>query len=114
MGNNLDYNYFTAHKLKELLAKKEISAADIAKSVLENIERVEDKINSYIRVEKEGMLKEASSVDKDIASGVAVKNFMGIPVAIKDNICTKGITTTCASKILEKYIPVYDATVVKR
>jgi len=114
LGNNLDYNYFTAHKLKELLAKKEISAADIAKSVLENIERVEDKINSYIRVEKEGMLKEASSVDKDIASGVAVKNFMGIPVAIKDNICTKGITTTCASKILEKYIPVYDATVVKR
>ena len=114
MGNNLDYNYFTAHKLKKLLAKKEISATDITKSVLENIERVEDKINSYIRVEKEGMLAEALGVDKDIARGVAVKDFTGIPIAIKDNICTKGITTTCASKILENYIPVYDATVVKR
>ena len=114
MGNNLDYNYFTAHKLKELLVKKEISATDIAKSVLENIERVEDKINSYIRVEKEGMLEEALSVDKDIASGAAVKDFMGIPVAIKDNICTSGINTECCSRILADFRPPYDATVIRK
>jgi len=85
---------------------------DIVKSVLSRIEEVEDKINSYIRVEKDSMIEEAKSVDKYISQGGNIKDFTGIPIAIKDNICTKGITTTCASKILENYIPIYDATVV--
>ena len=104
----------TAHELHDMLAKKEISCADITKSVLSRIEQVGSKTNSYIRVEKEKMIQEAGKVDEYIKKGGAVKDFTGIPIAIKDNICTKDVTTTCASKILENYVPVYNATVIEK
>ena len=116
---DLGLNFFPAHKLNKMLKGKEISATDIAKDVLFAIERVEDRINSYIRVEKEGILKQAKEVDRYIAGrsaagGNNIKDFTGIPLAIKDNICTSGIITTCASKILSNYVPIYNATVIER
>ena len=107
-------NFFPAHKLNKMLKSKEVSSADIAGSVNSAIQKVQGKLNAYIRLEKEKMLEQAKQVDSYISRGGEVKDFTGIPIAIKDNICTKGITTTCASKILENYIPVYDATVVKK
>jgi len=104
----------TAHELHNMLVKKEISCADIAESVLSRISRVESKTNSYIRVEKEKMMEEAGAVDEYIGSGGRIGDFTGIPIAVKDNICTKDITTTCASRILKNYIPIYDATVIKK
>ena len=107
-------NLKPAHKLNEMLQKREISVSDISDSVLSAIEAVEDKINAYIRVEKESMVRQAQELDKNINEGADIKDLTGIPVAIKDNICTSGITTTCGSRILSNYIPVYDATVIKR
>lgn len=112
MAENL--NFFPAHKLNRMLKSKEVSSADIAGSVNSAIGKVQGKLNAYIRLENEKMLEQAKQVDSYIDSGGEVKDFTGIPVAVKDNICTKGIATTCASKILEGYIPVYDATVVKK
>ncbi len=106
--------YLTAHQLKDKLVKKEISSVEITESIYGRIEEVEEKLNSFIRLEKESALARAEKADSIIASGAAVKDFTGIPVAIKDNICTKKVTTTCASKILENYVPVYNATVVDR
>ena len=107
-------NFFPAHKLNKMLKSREVSSLDIAGSVNSAIQKVQGKLNTYIRLENEKMLEQAKQVDNYIGSGGEVKDFTGIPIAIKDNICTKGITTTCASKILENYIPVYDATVVKK
>jgi len=106
--------YLTAHRLKDKLIKKEISSVEITESIYGRIEEVEEKLNSFIRLKKEDALARAEKADSFIASGAAVKDFTGIPVAIKDNICTKKVTTTCASKILENYVPVYNATVVDR
>jgi len=110
----LEINYLTAHQLKDRLKKKEISSTEITESVYSRIEAVEEKLNSYIRLEKKSALKKAAEVDKLIGSGGEISDFTGMPLAVKDNICTKGVTTTCASKILENYIPVYNATVIEK
>jgi aspartyl-tRNA(Asn)/glutamyl-tRNA(Gln) amidotransferase subunit A len=110
----LEINYLTAHQLKDRLKKKEISSTEVTESVYSRIEAVEEKLNSYIRLEKKSALKKAAEVDKLIGSGGKISDFTGIPLAVKDNICTKGVTTTCASKILENYIPVYNATVIEK
>lgn len=107
-------NFFPAHKLNKMLKSKEVSSLDIAGSVNSAIQKVQGKLNAYIRLEKEKMLEQAKQVDNYVGRGGEVKDFTGIPIAVKDNICTKGITTTCASKILENYIPIYDATVIKK
>ncbi len=110
----MEIHYLTAHQLKERLEKRQISCTEIVKSIYLRIEEVEDRLNSYIRLEKESALSRAREVDKLISAGSDIEDFMGIPVAIKDNICTKNITTTCASRILENYIPIYNATVIDR
>ena len=110
----MEIYYLSAHELKNKLEKKEISSIEITKSVFKRIGEVEEKLNSFIRLEKENALSRAKEVDKLITSGSSVKDLMGIPVAVKDNICTRNITTTCASRILENYIPVYNASVIER
>ena len=93
---------------------KEVSCREITSSVLSRIEEVDGDINAYIRVEKERALKHADGIDARIAKGEKLEDFTGIPIGIKDNICTKGINTTCASKILDNYIPIYDAGVIQK
>jgi aspartyl-tRNA(Asn)/glutamyl-tRNA(Gln) amidotransferase subunit A len=110
----LDLNYLTAYNLKKKMESGQISCLDIAESVFSRIEDIDGTVNAYIRVEKENALKEAKKVDKRLSSGEKIEDFTGIPVGIKDNICTEGITTTCASKILEEYVPIYDATVIRK
>jgi aspartyl-tRNA(Asn)/glutamyl-tRNA(Gln) amidotransferase subunit A len=105
----------TAHDLQALLNKKEISAEELTKSVYERMEQVEDKIQAFVMtIEKDRALKKAGAVDELLARGERVHPLAGIPLALKDNMCTKGVTTTCSSKILKSFVPPYDATVTEK
>ena len=104
----------TAHELHEMLIKKEISAVELSEDVIKQIDEQEEKIGAYVKITKEEALKSAKAIDEKISAGEKISALAGIPCAIKDNICTKGITTTCASKILENFVPPYDATVMTK
>ncbi len=104
----------TLHEAHEKITNKEISAKDLLDSVYERIDNVENKVNSYITLSKEKAYKEAEEVDKSIAKGLKIGDLAGIPMAVKDNICTKSVKTTCASKMLEKFIPPYNSEAYER
>lgn len=100
--------------LRKVLDRKEASAEEITRSVLKRIAEVEPKLHAFITVAEEEALQAAREADARLARGEGVTPLTGIPVAIKDNICTKGLRTTCSSRILENFVPPYDATVVSR
>ncbi len=102
----------TAFELSRLLGAKKASSVEITRSVLKRIDAVEANINSYITVDPEAALQMAAEADAKMASGDG-RNLTGIPIAIKDNMCVRGRRTTCASRILENFIPPYDARVVR-
>lgn len=102
----------TAHELKELLNSKKISAPELTQVFFDRIDRVESDVKAYITICKEEALNEAACVQKKIEKGELTSNLAGIPVAIKDNMCTEGLVTTCASRMLENFNPPYNATVV--
>lgn len=104
----------TAVELLTLLCTRQVSATDIAKEVLARIEATEPQIDAFLHVGREQALQMAAEVDRKLAAGEEVGPLAGIPVGLKDNICTKGTATTCASRMLQDYVPVYDATVVEK
>jgi len=104
----------TAHELNNLLVEKKASSFEITTSIYERIEKLNKKINSYITLTKELALQKAEKVDKKISKGEKISSISGIPIAIKDVISTRDIRTTCGSKILSNYIPIYDATVIEK
>jgi len=110
----LNLNEKTAHELHKLLTDKKISAVELTEELLKKIDETEKKIGAYLTVTKDEALKSAKIVDDKIAHGEEIGILSGIPCAIKDNICTKGIKTTCASKILENFVPPYNATVMTK
>lgn len=101
-------------ELSELLQNKEISAEEIAVSFSDRIEAVDADINSYITFNKNALLAAAKESDKRRATGSQLSVFDGIPVAVKDNINTAGVKTTCGSKMLENFIPPYSSTSYKK
>ncbi|SDF36029.1 Asp-tRNA(Asn)/Glu-tRNA(Gln) amidotransferase subunit GatA [Sporolituus thermophilus] len=103
---------YTAHALHEKLLKKEVSAREIAEAVFGRIDAVEGEVRAYITQTREQALDQAQKVDEKIRRGEKISPLAGLPGAIKDNICTKGVKTTCGSKILANFIPPYDATVM--
>jgi aspartyl-tRNA(Asn)/glutamyl-tRNA(Gln) amidotransferase subunit A len=103
----------TIHEAHALLKKKEISSEELTRSVLERIDAVENKLGAYITITADTALDQARLADKEISKG-RCQPLTGIPLAIKDLICTKGVRTTCASRILENFIPPYDATVAQK
>ena len=103
----------TIHEYAELLKQRKLSSVELTKQYLARIEKADAQIGSYITVCPDEALAAAGKADERIAKGEATL-LTGIPVGIKDNICTEGITTTCASKMLYNFVPPYDATVTKR
>ena len=104
----------TVHELQDKLAKKEITVLDITKAYLQNIEEKEDDIKAFVTILKDEALKQAEEVQGKIDEGEIKGEFAGIPIGIKDNICTKGVKTTCSSKMLENFVSPYDATVMEK
>jgi aspartyl-tRNA(Asn)/glutamyl-tRNA(Gln) amidotransferase subunit A len=98
-------------ELQQQLTKKERSATEITQEALKRIEAVESKVNSFLLVTADHALERAKQIDAKIAAGEEIGSLAGIPIGVKDNICTKGVATTCASKILQNFVPPYDATV---
>src|SRR5947199_2184563 len=104
----------TISEAADLLRQKKISSVELTQAHLDRIRAVDDKVKAFTLVTGELALKEAEEADRRLASGEGVSPLTGIPIAIKDVICTKGITTTCGSRMLENFKPPYDATVMER
>lgn len=103
-----------AHVLHEMLVNKEITSLELTEAVLARIDEVEGDVKAYLTITRDEALAQAKAVDEKLAKGEEIAFLEGIPGAIKDNICTKGVKTTCASQILQKFVPPYDATVMEK
>jgi len=103
----------TIHELQEKIKNGDVSATKLIESVFSRIDAVEERVHSYIRLMKEEALAAAAKADEQIKKG-DIQPLTGIPIALKDIVCTKGITTTCGSHILHNFVPPYNATVVEK
>jgi aspartyl-tRNA(Asn)/glutamyl-tRNA(Gln) amidotransferase subunit A len=110
----MELHKHTALEIRELVRKREVTATAVVTDLFKRIESLEPKIKAYLTLCAESALAEAKKIDERLARGEKLGQLAGIPIAIKDNICTKGIKTTCASKILHNFIPPYDAYVIRR
>lgn len=104
----------TAHDIRYGLIEKQFTAKEIVTSIFQRIHEVEPKIDGYLTLCEDAALLQAQRIDEKLEKGEVLGKLGGVPIAIKDNICTDGIKTTCASKMLQDFIPPYDATVVKK
>ena len=103
-----------AHELAPRITSGEVTAEEAAREVLRLIEEKDAAIGAYLAIDPESVIRDAQEVDRRIAAGEPTGPLAGVPIAIKDAICTKGLETTCASRILEGFVPPYDATVIAR
>ena len=103
-----------AHVLHDMLVNKEITSLELTEAVLARIDEVEGDVKAYLTITRDEAIAQAKAVDEKIAKGETISFLEGIPGAIKDNICTKGVKTTCASKILQNFVAPYDATVMTK
>jgi aspartyl-tRNA(Asn)/glutamyl-tRNA(Gln) amidotransferase subunit A len=107
-----ELHQLTIHEAHELLKQRKISSRELTKSVLKRIAEIEGKVHACVTIVEDIALKEAEKVDNYIKTAHEIPPLTGIPTLIKDVICTKGIRTTCSSKMLENFLPPYDATVI--
>lgn len=110
----MELNRLTAHELHDMIKARDVSAREVTQAVLDRIDAVEDKVKAYMTVTAEGALQAAAEVDERIGRGEEIGTLAGVPIAIKDNMCTRGVKTTCSSKMLANFVPPYDATVIER
>ncbi len=108
-----DLHQLTIHEAHKLLKEKKISSVELTKAALKHLRKVDGIVRACVTITEEQAIKDAQSADKAIAKG-DIKPLTGIPSLIKDVICTKGIRTTCSSKMLENFIPPYDANVIEK
>jgi aspartyl-tRNA(Asn)/glutamyl-tRNA(Gln) amidotransferase subunit A len=109
----MDLFSLTMHEISDLLKKKETTSRAVTESVLARIASVDERVKAYLTVTADAALAQAEQADRERSSGTT-SPVLGVPIAIKDNMCTEGVRTTCASKILGNFIPPYSATVVAR
>lgn len=108
-----DLVFKTAVELDAMLSSRQVTALEVTDAFLARIEALNPRINAYLYVDAEGARATAAEVDRKREAGQPLERFAGVPIAVKDNMCTKGLPTTCASKMLEGWIPPYDATVIE-
>ena len=108
----MDILDYTAVELSYKIKKKEVSVKDAVMAVFDRIDKTESELNCYVELDRCRALENAEKVQEKIDNGELTGSLAGVPVAIKDNICTKGISTTCSSKILKNFIPTFSAQAV--
>ena len=102
------------HELQEKLKNKELTSVEITKAYVDRINEKEPEVEAFVTTLTDEALKQAEEIDAKRENGEVTENLAGIPIGIKDNLCTKGIKTTCSSKMLENFISPYDATVIEK
>ena len=102
----------TAVELAAAIKKHEVTVKEAVEAVLDNIEKKEDTYHCYVTIDREGALKQAEEIQKKIDDGTLSGPLAGVPVAIKDNMCTEGLLTTCSSKILYNFVPTFTSEAV--
>lgn len=105
---------WTAGELGTKIRNKEVRPVEAVEAVLDRIEKTEPMTGAFLSIDREGALAQAEEVEKGIRSGRYQSPFAGVPAAVKDNICTRGMETTCASRILKGFYPTYDACAVEK
>jgi aspartyl-tRNA(Asn)/glutamyl-tRNA(Gln) amidotransferase subunit A len=104
----------TIHELAERFRRRELTPSEVTRAHLERIEALDPQVNAYLTITREVALRQAAEADERFRAGVPRGPLDGVPIALKDVLCTRGIRTTCGSKILEHFVPPYDATAVTR
>ena len=110
----MEITELTVHELQEKLKNKELKITDITKAYVDRINEKEKDVQAFVTVLADEALRQAEDIEKKVESGEITGEFAGIPIGIKDNMCTKGVKTTCSSKMLENFVAPYDATVVEK
>ena len=110
----MDIIELTVHELQEKLKNKELTVTEITKAYVDRINEKEKDVKAFVTTLTDEALEKAKDVQAKIESEEISGDFAGIPIGIKDNMCTKGVKTTCSSKMLENFVAPYDATVVEK
>ena len=110
----MEITELTVHELVEKMKSKELTSEEITRAYAKRIDEKENDIKAFVTINKEDAIEKAKEIDKKIEKGEINSKFAGIPIGLKDNLCTKGVKTTCSSKMLENFISPYDATVVEK
>ena len=110
----MDITELTVHELQEKIKNKELTITEITKAYVDRINEKEKDVQAFITELKDEALKQSEEIQNKIDNGEKLGDLAGIPIGIKDIICTKGVKTTCASKMLENFVSPYDATVMEK
>ena len=110
----MEITELTVHELIEKLKNKELTSTEITQSYIDRIKEKEPEVQAFVTTLEDEAIKQAKEIDEKRASGEIKNDLAGIPIGIKDNMCTKGIKTTCSSHMLENFVSPYDATVVEK
>jgi len=108
-----DFSWRSAFEIRDRVADGAASAVEVTRAYLARAEALNPKLSCFLTIDHEGALAAAAQVDRARDAGESLGPLAGVPIALKDNLCTRGVRTTCASKILGEYIPPYDAHVVE-